>query len=136
MGTMRMLEISPVQMGRVKDLVSFASKPENWYVPGDGKWAGKCPGDDPFYCVKLNDFRCVFTHTNYSGKLIRHLSVSVSGTSYPGAPAVFTIATLFGFTGAKMMSDIAVYPGRNWGINVNEQDRCVIVTQDMEPTGV
>ena len=37
MGTFRMLDLSTDQTDRVKALVAFASKEENWYTPYEGK---------------------------------------------------------------------------------------------------
>ena len=125
---MRMLEISAAQKARVNDLVAYAQKRENWYVPSETK---SIPGDDPFHCVNLNDYRCVFTYTSHQGRMFRHLSISVPGTKYPNEIAVFTLATWFGFTGATMTGEMATKPGK-WGLDVNEKERCIVVLQEDE----
>lgn len=82
----------------IKELVEFAAKPENHYIPGPN---ATIPGDDSRFVVQLESYRCVFTHTRAADNSIhRHLSISIQAPGrYPLPMAVETIAHLFGFTG-------------------------------------
>ncbi len=121
----RPLVISDTQKQAVANLVMFAQKEENWYRPERDKWV---PGHRIEYCVHLDTYCCVFTHSVMKGVRYRHLSISVPGEGYPNPLAYNTIATWFGFTGAKMLEDVAIEPGK-WQSGLNEQDGCVVLIE-------
>ena len=113
-------------------LREHAEKTENWYVIGKSAWV---PGDRPEYVVQTEfGFQFVFTITHvpeYSKLPYRHMTISVPGGRYPHNLVVWTVAHLLGFTGATVEDDIATEPGP-WGIEVNENEGCVVVGQPWE----
>ena len=121
------LIIDDIQKEAVASLVLFAQEEENWYRLQQDKWI---PGHREEYCVHLNNYRCVFTHTVVEGVRHRHLSISIPGKNYPNPIAFYTIATWFGFTGAKMLNDVAIEPGK-WGFCIHEQDGCIILVEEI-----
>ena len=131
---MRALVISPEQVERVNDLVGYVSRRENWYRPGESDFV---PGDRPEYSIDLNTYRCVFSITELpiDGIMFRNLSVSVPvAGKLPNEIAVWNIAVLFGFTGAKKAdgTDIVVGAGCDWTIGVDEKANCVVIAQSYE----
>ena len=82
----------------------------------------------PDYVVLLDSVRCVFTMTRASGKLFRHLSLSVPG-AIPGEVLAYTIATWFGFTGAEVREDVAVGPGADWQMQFDPLVRAIQLLQ-------
>lgn len=122
----------------VANLVRFSSAPENWYK-ADSTWS---PGDRPEFTVGLTKgnvgspdgpvvylYKCVFTWTiippgalsddegrkNEKEAICRHLSVLYAKPNrFPHPSLLFTIATLFGYTGAKMVKDAALEQGDDW----------------------
>lgn len=99
---MRVLFIGPEQKKAIAKLVEHASHhvfslEQMEAMVRDG---GPAPGDDPAFSVMLpHGFRCVFSYEHHPGGLCRHLSVSVSGSSYPNPEAVLLLTQEFGFAG-------------------------------------
>lgn len=88
------------------------------------------PGDDENFIGRFNDYTVVFSFTHANGIKYRHLSVSIPARGKFANPiTVFTIATMFGFTGWKggMPS-----PPQGWGLEINEAENCVVVAQPIE----
>lgn len=88
--------------------------------------AAKPPGDNPNHCLLLSGhYRVVFSYTEFKGKMLRDISVSVP-QKYPHPIAMYTIAELFGFTGWDQRS---AEPPADWIIHVDESARVVRVVQ-------
>jgi hypothetical protein len=98
----------------------------NHYHPGPG---AKPPGDDERFVAKLDSYRAVFSLTHADGIVYRHLSISVPGKSYPHPFAVFTIASLFCFTGRDERT--VEPPPDGWLIDLNQRDHCIVLAQPM-----
>ncbi len=116
---MPILALGPEDEARIKAVVEFAAKPENHYrlLPGVDSTP---PGLDPNFCAQLGHYRCVFSHTVTPDCMYRHLSVSIPKPwRFPHPMAIEIIAKRFGFTGGF----------KNWGVNVNKEDGCVVVVQ-------
>jgi len=128
---MRPLVLSPEITARIAAQVEWANRPENRYRAGVDP---EPPGDNPAYVMLLeHGFRVVYSRTLApDGSEWRHLSISVEGTKYPNQFAVYTIATLFGFTGGNQELDTTVKPGPSWRMDVDQRARCIIVAQRME----
>lgn len=98
----------------------------NHYHP----WASpkpNAPGDDERFVAQLGSYRCVFSYTHSDGAVWRHLSVSVPGKNFPHPFAMFTIATLFGFTG---WDERTIEPSpAEWEIEVKVSEHCVMIGQ-------
>ncbi len=112
---------------KVKAVVDFATKKENWYVLG----SSPVPGDRTEYCCQLHSYRCVFTLTLINSKPHRHLSISTK-SNLPHPIVSFTIAKMFGFTGAKEQNGAAIAPGKDWILGPHGKDRCVVLVQPVE----
>lgn len=124
---MRVLEINNENKGKVINILTFAEKPENWYRAEEVSWV---PGDrEGFYGV-LDTYRCCYTRSVAKGKHYRHLSVSIPGKKWPHLHAIYTIATLFGFTGAKTENEISTEPGYTWQMDMNRVEGCIVVVQE------
>lgn len=107
-------------------VLSHAEK--HHYSPGQ-----KPPGDDDRFVARLGTYRAVFSFTHADGTLWRHLSVSVPAKGkLPNPVAVFTIAKLFGFTGYDEAAPFK--PAPDWGVNVNDDEHCVVVAQALRTT--
>jgi hypothetical protein len=129
---MRALVLSPEIAAKIAAQVAWADAPENHYRPGPGV---EPPGDSPAYTMMLDDgFRVVYSHTVMpDGRRYRHLSVSVrgKGNKYPATVAVWTLCTLFGFTGGRVEHEVTVGPGKDWRFNLPEDERCMVVSQPL-----
>jgi hypothetical protein len=117
----RILVINDEVREAARQLVEFASKPENVYHPGPG---ATVPGDNPNFVLQLGDYRCVFTITD-NKRLWKHLSVSVPAKDYLPNPAAFEeIAHLFGITGS--LDEWA----RRGIIAPHARDNCLVIVQE------
>ena len=126
----RLLVLSPEQKKAVGELVAFASQRENWFDPRKDKWV---PGDRPEYTIQLESYRCCFTYdVQKDGNIYRHVSVSVSGNAWPNEIAVFTICTMFGFTGGKTQGDVTVWLGKDWIVQMEKEAQAINVLQKVE----
>jgi hypothetical protein len=126
---MSQLVINDKTRALVAGVLSYATS--HWYVPSQSKVV---PGDDPGHVVRLNSYRCVFSFTldQGSGKVYRHLSISVKGKGkYPHPFAAFSIADLFGFSGWDAKS-VEAKP-KDWLLNVNKKEHCIILVQEAWP---
>jgi len=124
---MRALVISDQIKAKIRAQVEWAERPENWYWPMKD---AKPPGDDLDFVTLLDHgFRVVYSHTVMpDSKHFRHLSVSVEGSKYPHQMAVFTLATMFGFSGGRIVEDVTIEPGP-WIIEVKKHDRCIVLAE-------
>jgi hypothetical protein len=128
---MRMLVIDAEAKLKAMNILEYASKPEHFFIVGPGgvlPFPQTRPGENPNLTVYLNTYRCVFSFTKETatGKVYRHLSVSVPSGKYPNPFAVYEIATLFGFTGWDGVSE---KPPEGWGGKVDEEDHCIQLIQ-------
>lgn len=117
---------------RCARLREFAEKPENWYrFPG----SDFAPGQRPEYVIETPfGFRVVFSITHaprQSPVPARHLTISVPGHNFPNVAVVFTVAHHLGFTGAEVVDDVAVAPGK-WMFARDETEGCVVVQEPYE----
>jgi len=123
MGVLIVSDDLKAEIQRIRD---FADKQENWYTPHKGP----PPGDNPRHTGSNGTFRFVFSITFSKDQTYRHLSVSTSGPKWPNPAAVFTIAHLFGFTGADASEDgFVMEPAKDWGIKKEDPVQAVIVLQ-------
>ena len=110
------------EIGRIR---SHAEPKQNWYIPG-----GPIPGNNSKHMGRSGTFRFVFSITYTKDKTYRHLSISTAGTKWPNPLAAFTIAHLFGFTGADVDKHGFVNePAEGWMINKEDAARAVVVIQ-------
>ena len=125
---MRALIVDKSAKAAVREVVSYAEKPENWYLcgPGGKVAPGSIPGDNPRHCLTWNTYECVFSFTKTMKGVYRHLSISVPSKSYPNPYAAFMIATEFGLTGWDGHSP---HPPSDWIMDVNQQEHCVVLAQ-------
>jgi hypothetical protein len=128
---MRPLILDAETKQSVQRVIDFASLPENTYIPANN---AQPPGDNPQYVAQLNSFRCVFSITESKGKRFRQLSVSIPSKLFPNAIAVFTIASLFGFTGGTIIEDITTEPCASWQIAIDENAHCIVVAEELKPS--
>ena len=128
---MRPFLLTQQKQKAVDELVSFASKRENWYKPGESNWI---PGNRPSYTIELDSFRCVFTWDEREGVILRHLSISVpEGVGfYPDPIVAFTIAKMFGFTGGKEHEGVVIGPGKDWMCGPVPHENCVAFVQPIK----
>jgi hypothetical protein len=130
---MRGLLLNDEVTKRIKDQVAWAERQENWYRPQKDK---EPPGDNPAYVLMIEmGFRVVYTHTVIEDHHYRHLSISVEGTKYPHPIAAWTIATLFGFTGGVEEHEMTTEPGKDWLMQVRQEERCVVIAQEIPYQG-
>lgn len=114
---------------KIQQLVDYASKPENYYYPDT---EGTVPGDISEHVANLSGIRCVFSLTVLNNVAYRHLSLSgPEKGELPNATVSFTIATWFGFTGARVDNDVSVAPGR-WQMGSSEDHLALIFAQDIK----
>lgn len=118
----RPLVIDDNARAKVASVVSYAM--DHPYREGN-----PVPGDNPNYVAKLDTYRAVFTFTHHRGGVFRHLTISVPSSKYANPAAVFTIASLFGFTGWDEKT-IDKSP-EGWRIDINKKDHCVTVVQEI-----
>jgi hypothetical protein len=124
---MRVLMLDSEAVDKVKKVLAFARA--NVYYPENAR----VPGDNPKYSCHLNSFRCVFTYTKdpESGKLFRHLSISVPSKDYPSPEAVSVIAGLFEFRGSEEGVEDQVRNGK-WILHVeHEEPHCVVLAEEL-----
>jgi hypothetical protein len=123
---MRMLVMDDMAKAKVKHVLDHALDPAHYYRPHKD---ARVPGDDPRFVAHLDvGYRCVFTITEEpSGKIFRHLSISVDGKDMPNPLAAYSIADMFGFTGWDGKSEL---PPRGWMLNVDKADHCIVLGQD------
>lgn len=125
---MRPLLLTSENKDKATRVLVFAEKTENWYHHPGSPWV---PGDHPEFVAIIDTYRCVYTHTVYRGTHYRHLSISVPARGwFPNEVAVYTLATFFGFTGAKKDNDVAVEPGDDWMLDLNEIEQCILIFQE------
>lgn len=128
---MNILFLTKDTEARAKEIAVYAAKPGNWYRPGETL---TLPGEHPEYVLVSGTIRAVFTWTRATKSLvIRHMSVSVQGANYPNPLTVWTLAHMFGFTGAKPDEHGLVHqPANTWGCFVDKDERCVVVQEKIE----
>lgn len=119
---MRILTIGDEERKRAAEIATFASQPENYYIPGP---KAKPPGDNPAYVAQFNDFRCVFSWTKMPDGIFRHFSISIPsthGASFPNPVIVQEIAHLFGFKGAL----------DTWLVSADAKNGVIILAQKVD----
>lgn len=116
---MQIIALTQSVLDRVKEVVEYASRPENVYRPGPG---ARIPGDVPEHVAILGDFRCVFSFTDVRDELYRHLSISIKTGTMPNPVLVQEIARLYGFTGTF----------EDWGLALDAANRLVTLGQKIE----
>src|SRR5277367_4473326 len=94
---MRVLVLDQEAKEKAAQVMAYARR--HIYFPDED---AEVPGDNPCFVCELSTYRCVFTYTKSfeTGKLYRHLSISVPSKDYPSPEAVCAIAGLFEFGGA------------------------------------
>lgn len=118
----------------VMRVVEYASRPEHYYVPAKSPFP---PGDMPEYTMRAGDYRIVYSVTvAKEGGTYRHMTVSLQreGAEYPAPISLFTIAHMFGFTGADVKNGFVTEPGK-WMLHINKEDRCIVVAEPIGETG-
>lgn len=113
---------------RAKEIAAFAAKPENWYRIGE---TTEIPGNQAEFVLRSGTIRAVFTWTKLpEGEVYRHMTVSTMGPAYPNPVIVWTLAHMFGFTGAKVDKFGAVFePSKTWGAVLDEDEHCIVVQE-------
>ncbi len=126
------LEISldlPTARARAAEIRAHAEQPEHVYLIG----SDNPPGSRPEHVLENGGHRAVFSLTKgEDGTIYRHASISLQGAApgrHPTPPAVFTLATLFGFTGGKVVKGITLVQGDDWSIDAQvDQDGLGLVS--------
>ncbi len=115
----------------VMRVVEYASKPAHYYVPALSPFP---PGDMPEYTMRAGDYRIVYSVTMTEKATYRHMTVSLTreGAEYPAPISLFTIAHMFGFTGADVQDGFVTEPAKTWMFDVNHEDRCVVLAEPLE----
>lgn len=122
-------------LARAKEVVAFAEKQANWYYPGiPGRTV---PGDIPDHILESGTTRAVFSwtkHPEHEDIILRHMSVSVKRKGrYPRPLVVWTIAHLFGFTGAEPNDvGVVIKPAPTWKMASDETEHTVVVQESIE----
>lgn len=117
---------------KVQRVRSHAEDPAHFYIPGETE----VPGYIKEHRFTHADYMVCFSITRHQGKLFRFLTVSIKAwhdgdrSRYPLPEAVFTLAHLFGFSGAESDSQTGLVskPGP-WGLGPNKEEGCIIVQQ-------
>lgn len=125
---MRVLEIDADAKEKCEQVMTYAR--QHVYDPSDN---GIVPGDNPSFVCYLNTYRCVFTYTRSpdTGKLYRHLSISVPSKDYPSVEAAAAIAGLFEFTGADQGVEARLRDG-NWMMHLEEREpHCIVLAEEL-----
>jgi len=121
----RALLIDDKAKAEVARVVAYAM--DHPYHPSRTK---SVPGDDPGHVVYLQTYKCVFTFTHSSGKVFRHLTISVPAKDkFPHPIAAFMIAEMFGFTGYDDKHKPGA-PGPDWMVDVKNNEGCVMLAQE------
>ena len=124
---MRVLIIDADAKAKAERVMAYAR--QHIYYPGEPP-----PGDDPRHVCLLNDFCCTFSYTKdeASGKLYRHLSVSIPVPDrYPSPEAMAEIAALFEFSGAEQGVEARIKAGRwIWHVQ-HEEPHCFILAEEL-----
>jgi hypothetical protein len=116
---------------RIKEIVEFASKPENFWNPQKCNWI---PGERPEFVFYSGTMRAVFTISFLEGKKYRHLSVS-NKTNLPNPIAVWQLCKSFGFTYDERCADmdgLVCVPDATWEFMQSPIENCVIVLQPIK----
>jgi hypothetical protein len=135
---MQALLLTPEIETSIDSLVEFASRPENRWKVGVSDWT---PGDrKDFVRILPVAYKLVFTLTELpNGEVYRHMSLSFGKKEkWPNEIATFTLATMCGFTGGRVQGEATMWPGEDWGLNMNREDGCIEFSQkipaDQVPT--
>ena len=136
-----LIQLGPEVEEAAKKIVAYAKDPKNWYrIDSDGKPISELPGDKPEHTLKTGSTRAVFSYTMVKGagksggllgddRLMRFLTVS-NITNYPSPISTFTLARMFGFTGAEADDHgVVKEPAKEWGLAVNKEEGAAIVQQ-------
>lgn len=117
-------------LGRAKEIRAFAEKPENWYRIGESTWV---PGNRPeFVLGDVGNIRAVFSITWASDvQVLRHLTISAPH-ALPSPLFVWTLAHMFGFTGAKPDdAGLVQKPSATWVFGYDEDERCIVIQEKL-----
>jgi hypothetical protein len=115
--------------GYAKRIAEYAAQEDHWYRPDRGD---DSPGDHPSHVMTVGDVRAVFSWTESPEKeVFRHLSVSLRGEDrWPPPIVVWTLARMFGFTGAEADDTGVVKRNpKGWGVDVNDEEQCIVVIE-------
>ena len=111
---------------RAKEIAEHSAKRENWYIPGQTA----IPGDLAEHVMLSGNICAVFCWTVAANDVRRHLSVSVPGKGKLPLPSlIWTLAHLFGFTGAKVEHQLVNFPARSWKFQADDDEGCVVVQE-------
>lgn len=119
---------------RAKEVAAFAARPENWYKVGESTWI---PGDREEYVLRSLTVRAVFSWTQVApGDVRRHMTISTMGPRFPNPMVVWTLAHMFGFTGAKPNAEGLVHePAKSWAFLPDEKEHCIVVQEKVSDAG-
>ncbi len=113
---------------RIKDIVAFASKPENIFDPRNGI---NVPGNVAGHILERGDLHAVFSVTIVHGRFYRYLTVC-STDQTPCELVAWTLARLFGFRGAKTNEEgIVTCPSKSWAVDVEESLNMVLILEQL-----
>lgn len=130
---MSVLLMGPELREAVARVRAHAEHRGNWYEPCVGSVV---PGDTPVHTVRSGTIKAVFTWTlTQDTRILRHLSVSTAtggAETYPAPLAVFTIAHLFGFTGAQADDNGLVHSSpKHWTVGGVRAEQCIMVLEEL-----
>lgn len=124
MKSRRVLIIDEKARARVREVLGFSLREENWCEPAISP---PLPEDDPRHVASLDTCRCVFNITRTpGGQRFRHLWVSIFGGHYLTPFALYTIAQEFGFTGWDGKN---INAPKDWSIDINRKKGRAVAIQ-------
>jgi len=125
---LRALVIDAEAKEKVAQVMAYAR--QHIYHPGAD---AVVPGSVPGHVCYLTGYRCVFTYTKSpeTGKLYRHLSVSVPSEKFPNPAAMAIIAGLFEFSGADQGLEARLEAGK-WMMRIEkEEPHCIVLAEEL-----
>jgi hypothetical protein len=125
------LPITPEVKEAAERIAEYAAHEDHWYTPHADL---QPPGNNPEHVLRAGNVRAVFSWTRdpYSGDVVRHLTVSVEGR-WPQPVVVWTLANMFGFTGAEAdETGVVMDKADTWQVGVNDDEQCIAVIEKVE----
>jgi hypothetical protein len=121
---------------RINMIKSRSKLPGSWWNPEHAKWA---PGGiEADHVLELKDYRFTFVWINKTVSkvnydLVRYLLCINKTGGYPHPFLVYTLAPMFGFTGATLDKDISlvVKPAETWVVGKHELRRATFVAENI-----
>jgi hypothetical protein len=116
---MGILILGRSEIERIKEIISYSEKEENWYLPG----RTPIPGDKKEHVFISGTYRAVFSYMAFRGAVYRQLSVSYANPStLPSLGIMGQLAIDFGFSPS----------GENWLRGINHEEKTLIYAEKIK----